>query len=78
MQTIGYKYETEQQAIDARELCDLYYKIPVTPNDITQNWVDYLFAEFNNPQFWYIVYDESLLPVFGEPIDFEVITHFPQ
>jgi hypothetical protein len=28
----------------------------------------------NIPQFWFIVYDESLLPVFGEPIEFDVIT----
>ena len=40
---------------------------------LTQYWVDYSFAEYNDPQFWYIVYDESILDILGEPIDFEVI-----
>jgi hypothetical protein len=68
----GYKYDIEQNAIDAREACDAYYGIPVAPDDVTQNWVDYQFAELNNPQFWYIVYDDSLLPILGEPTEFEV------
>jgi hypothetical protein len=75
MQSInGYQYITEQEAINARGLCDTYYGIPVAPDDITQNWVDYQFAELNTPQFWYIVYDESLLIVLGTPSTFEVVT----
>lgn len=70
----GYQYFTEQEAIDAREACDAFYGIPVSPDDVTQNWVDYNFAELNTPQFWYIMYDESLLPVLGQPVEFEVIT----
>ena len=70
----GYQYITEQEAINARELCDAYYGIPVAPDDVTQNWCDYQFAEFNTPQFWYIVFDDSLLPVLGKPTDFEVVT----
>lgn len=69
----GYQYTTEQEAINARELCDTYYGIPVTPDDVTQNWVDYQFAELNTPQFWYIVFDESLTPILGQPTTFEVI-----
>ena len=71
---LGYKYNTEDEAIIAREACDSYYGIPVAPDDITQNWVEYSFAELNTPQFWYIVYDETLLPILGKPIEFEVIT----
>ena len=74
LSTNGYQYPTEQEAINARELCDAYYGIPVTPDDVTQNWVDYQFAELNTPQFWYIVFDESLLPVLGEPSEFQVVT----
>jgi hypothetical protein len=75
MQSInGYQYATEQEAINARESCDAYYGIPVTPDDITQNWVDYQFAELNTPQFWYIVYNDSLLPILGTPTEFEVVT----
>ena len=58
MQVIGYKYDTEQQAIDARESCDAHYGIPVSPDDVTQNWVDYQTAELNVPIFWYIRHDE--------------------
>jgi hypothetical protein len=69
----GYKFTTEQEAINAREACDAYYGIPVAPDDVTQNWVEYSFAELNNPQFWYIIFDESLLPVLGQPVEFIVI-----
>lgn len=75
MQSInGYQYITEEEAINARELCDTYYGIPVSPDDVTQNWVDYQFAELNTPQFYYIIYDDSLLPVLGQPTNFEVVT----
>jgi hypothetical protein len=69
----GYKYTTEQDAINAREACDAYYGIPVSPDDVTQNWCDYQEAVLNYPVFWYIIYDESLLPILGEPIEFDVI-----
>jgi hypothetical protein len=78
MEYNGYQYNTEQEAINAREACDAYYGIPVTPDDVTQNWVDYQFAELNTPQFWYIVFDESLTPILGTAITFEVVTRpFP-
>jgi hypothetical protein len=74
MQVTGYKYTTEQAAIDARESCDTYYGIPVSTDDITQNWVDYQMAELNTPIFWYIRYDDSLNVVFGTPEIFDVET----
>jgi hypothetical protein len=74
MEVIGYKYTNEQDAINAREQCDAYYGIPVTPDDITQNWVDYQIATLDNPIFYYITFDESLEVVLGEPITFEVTT----
>lgn len=70
----GYQYITEQEAINARELCDAYYGIPVSQDDVTQNWCDYQFAELNTPQFWYIIYDDTLLPVLGQPTQFDVVT----
>lgn len=70
---IGYKYNTEEEAINAREACDTYYGIPVSPDDVTQNWVDYQAASLNIPIFWYIQHDDSLNVVLGEPIEFEVI-----
>lgn len=73
----GYKYNTEQLAQEAVNLCNTYYQIPQSPNDITQNWCDYKYAKLNNPTFWYIIYDESLVIVLGEPITFEVIYATP-
>lgn len=70
----GYKYTNEQDAINAREQCDAYYGIPVSPDDVTQNWVDYQTASLNNPIFYYIIFDESLRVVLGEPITFDVTT----
>lgn len=72
MEVNGYKYTTEQDAIDARELCDAYYGTPVLPNDITQNWIEYNTANLDEPIFYYIKFDESLRIVLGEPINFEV------
>lgn len=74
MKVTGYKYTNEQDAIDAREACDTYYGIPVSPTDITQNWVEYQEASLNTPIFWYITYDKSLDVVLGAPTDFDVET----
>ena len=69
----GYQYDTEQDAIDAREACDDYYNIPSSPDDVTQNWVEYNIADLNDPIFYYIRYDISLFPILGEPSNFNVI-----
>jgi hypothetical protein len=74
MEVNGYKYNTEQEAITAREACDTYYGIPVSPDDVTQNWVEYQTANLDNPIFYYITFDESLKVVLGNPTDFEVTT----
>lgn len=74
MEILGYKYNTEQEAIDARESCDVYYGIPVSLDDITQNWVEYQIAELNIPQFYYIIYDESLKVILGDPQTLDIIT----
>lgn len=70
----GYQYNTEQEAINARKACDAYYGIPVSLDDVTQNWVNYQLAELNTPPFWYITFDESLIPVLGQPSTFDVTT----
>ena len=72
MEVTGYKYTNEQDAIDARELVDAYYGIPVLPEDVTQNWVDYQTANLDTPIFYYITFDESLTVVLGQPTTFEV------
>ena len=70
----GYKYTNEQEAIDARKACADYYGLPVNPDDVTQYWVDYETAELDTPMFWYIVFDESIRIILGEPTEFEVTT----
>ena len=73
----GYKYTNEQEAIDARKACADYYGLPVNPDDVTQYWVDYETAELDNPIFWYIVFDESIRVILGQPTTFEVTTPPP-
>ena len=68
----GYKYTNEQDAINARKQCADYYGLPVSPEDVTQYWVNYETAELDNPIFWYIVFDESIEMILGEPTEFEV------
>jgi hypothetical protein len=65
----GYKYQTEKEAIDARKQCADYYGLPVAPEDVTQYWVDYNYSELN---FWYIIFDESIENILGEPTNFEI------
>ena len=77
MMIIGYKYDTEQDAIDARKQCADYYGLPVSPEDTTLFWVDYQTASLNDPIFWYIVYDDSLDDVLGYPIEFDVVFNAP-
>jgi hypothetical protein len=67
---LGYKYFIEQEAIDARKECADYYGLPKAPEDETIYWVDYESAE----NFWFIIFDESIRIILGEPIEFEIIT----
>jgi hypothetical protein len=69
----GYQYLSEESAQNAVALCNTYYGIPISSDDVTQTWVNYQFANLNTPQFWYIVYDDTLLPVLGQPTEFEVV-----
>jgi hypothetical protein len=64
----GYKYQTEQEAQTARKQCADYYGLPKSPEDITQYWVDYQVAD----DFFYIIFDESIRDILGEPIEFEI------
>jgi hypothetical protein len=64
----GYKYQTEQEAIDARKQCADYYGLPIAPENVTQYWVDYETAD----DFFYIIFDESILAILGEPTEFEI------
>lgn len=73
MTITGYKYTNEQDAINARKQCADFYGLPKSPEDETIYWVDYIEATENSPVFWYIIFDESVRNILGEPIEFEVI-----
>lgn len=74
MEILGYKYTNEQDAIDSRKACADFYGLPTAPENVTKYWVNYETAYQNTPIFWYIVYDESILTILGEPTLFEVAT----
>jgi hypothetical protein len=69
--TTGYIYQTEQEAQNAVELCNQYYGIPHSPDDITTSYTSYLYSSGNN--FYYIIYDPTLEIVLGSPETFEII-----
>jgi hypothetical protein len=75
MTILGYKYLTEEDAQQARKDCSDYYGIPVSPNDTTRYWVDYQCAMLDEPKFWFILFNDSLTVVLGEPTEFEVNTN---
>ena len=72
MEITGYKYNTEQEAINARQACADYYGLPTSPQNATIYWVDYEEANLDTPIFWYIIFDESIREILGEPTTFEV------
>lgn len=72
MEIEGYKYTVEQDAIDARKLCADFYGLPINEEDVTKYWVDYETAYLDTPIFWYIIFDESIREILGQPINFEV------
>jgi len=65
----GYKYTTEQEAIDARAQAATYMGLP-NPQGDTLYWVNYNHSELDS--FYYIQHVEGLEAVLGEPIEFEV------
>ena len=65
----GYKYTTEQEAIDARAQAATYAGFP-NPTGDTLYWVNYNLAPLDG--FYYIQHVEGLEAVLGEPIEFTV------
>lgn len=65
---IGYKYLTEQDAINAVNECNLAYGYP--KQDTTTNWIDYQFSDLDG--FYFIIFDESVYDILGQPIEFTI------
>jgi len=70
----GYKYTTQQEAINARELCATYKGLPNSQGD-TLYWVNYTYSQLD--EFWYIQYVQDLELVLGSPIEFEITIPSP-
>jgi hypothetical protein len=66
----GYKYQTEREAMSARQKAADFYGLPVSTESTTIYFVNYQFA--SDDGFWYIVWCEGCTEVFGKPIKFEV------
>jgi len=73
----GYKYTTAEAASYDIELLDAFYGIPVSEDSVTRNWCEYEVANLNDPVFYFIRYDKSMLEVLGEPYEFDVIFEGP-
>jgi hypothetical protein len=73
MEITGYKYNTESEAIAARKQCADFYGLPITPDDVLKYYVNYQEANLNTPIFWYIVFDEGVREILGEPETFDVV-----
>ena len=69
----GYIFQTEQEAITARQKAADYKGLPVKPGDTTIYWVNYNYSELDG--FWYIRHVEGLEAVLGEPIDITITPH---
>tara|TARA_R110002096_G_scaffold395910_1_gene591521 strand:- start:154 stop:375 length:222 start_codon:yes stop_codon:yes gene_type:complete len=72
---VGYKYDTEEEAIIARKDCADYKGLPINEGDETIYWVDFNYSELD--LFWYICCYEGLEVVLGEPYEFNVTETFP-
>jgi len=70
MTQLGYTYQTEQEAQQARQQAADYYGLPVTPESTTIYFVNYNYSEIDG--FYYIVWVEGCTEVLGEPINFEI------
>jgi hypothetical protein len=68
----GYIFNTETEAIAARQTAATYMGLPV-PNGETLYWVNYNYSKLDG--FYYITYVEGLEAILGEPIDITITPH---
>ena len=64
---VGYKYNTEEEAIIVRQQLADYKGLPIHPDDITIYWVDFQYAELDF--FYYFKYTDGMYDVLGLPIE---------
>ena len=66
---VGYKYRTEQEALDAQEALRVYYLGEPKEGAVTTQWVDVETGTFDGESFWYII---GNFEVIGTPITFNI------
>ena len=69
----GYIFQTEQEAITARQQAADYKGYPINPGDTTIYWVNYNYSEADG--FYYIRYVDGLEAVLGEASDITITPH---
>ena len=69
---LGYKYNTETEAIAARQTAADYMGLPV-PGGETLWWVSFQYSELDG--FYYITYVDGLEAALGEPSDITITPH---
>jgi hypothetical protein len=73
---LGYIYTTEEEAKIARKQCADFYGLPKSENDITKFWVDFQYSNLDG--FYYIVFDEGIKEILGEPQEIEITQNTEQ
>ena len=68
----GYTFNTEQEAIEARQAAADYMGLPVEGGE-TLYWVNYSYSDLDG--FWYIQYVDGLEAVLGQPSDITITPH---
>lgn len=68
----GYTFNTETEAIEARQAAADYMGLPVEGGE-TLYWVNYNYSDLDG--FWYIRHVEGLEAVLGEPSDITITPH---
>lgn len=70
MKKLGYTYQTEKEAKQARKQAANYYGLPKSPNNTTKYFVNYSYSELDN--FYYIIWVDGCSEVLGEPKEFDL------
>ena len=66
---VGYKYRTEQEALDAQEALRVYYLGEPKEGAVTTQWVGVETGTFDGESFWYIIGDFEII---GIPTTFNI------
>lgn len=70
VEVTGYKWANEAAARSGQAAARVHFGIPVTPESVTQEWIDPIHNVGSEGDFWYYIGDLS--PVFGSPSTFTI------